>query len=127
MDYIANMISKILNASRAGKKTVSLSHSILGEAVSESLVKAGFIKSFTRKGKRNKSIEMTLLFDGEVPKISGAKKISSQSRRVYAGFKDIKPVRNGYGRVIVSTPRGIMTGEEAVKAGIGGELLFEIW
>ncbi len=127
MDYIANIISKIKNAKKVDKQTVCFPYSILGEAVIETLVRSGFLGSFARKGKRNKIIEATVLFENGAPKISGAKKVSSQAKRVYVGFKEIKPVRNGYGLAIISTPKGVMTGEEAVKAGVGGELLFEIW
>lgn len=127
MDYIANIITKVKNASCAGDKTVTFAYSTVGEAISETLAKAGFIGTYAKKGKKNKNIELTLLFDGDNPKISGAKKISSHSKRVYVNSKNIKPVRNGYGKVIVSTPKGVMTGEDAVKAGVGGELLFEIW
>jgi small subunit ribosomal protein S8 len=55
------------------------------------------------------------------------KRLSKQSRRVYSSFRDIKPVKNGYGKLILSTPEGVKTGEEAKKAKVGGELLFEIW
>jgi small subunit ribosomal protein S8 len=68
------------------------------------------------------------LYDNnEQPKISGVKRVSKQSKRVYLGVKDLKSVRNSYGKAIVSTPRGIMTGDDAKQAKVGGELLFQIW
>ncbi|MCX6712236.1 MAG: 30S ribosomal protein S8, partial [Candidatus Vogelbacteria bacterium] len=64
--------------------------------------------------------------DGQ-PKITTTKRLSRPSRRVYFNVGDIKPVRQGFGKLFISTPKGIMTGEEARKAKIGGEALFEIF
>ena len=63
----------------------------------------------------------------EEPKITNLRRLSKPSRRIYVSVKDIRPVKNGYGRLILSTPKGILTGEQARKEHVGGEILFEIW
>lgn len=126
-DYISNIIVKIRNANQKNKATVTFPFSSLGMAVAEVLNKSGYIGLFSRKGKKARSIEATLLYENNLPKITGVKRLSKQSKRVYIGFKNINPVMNSYGKVIISTPKGVMTGESARKAKVGGELLFEIW
>ena len=59
--------------------------------------------------------------------IEGTRILSKPSRRLYTGYKDIKPVRQGYGLLILSTPKGVMDGKSAKKQKLGGQLLFEIW
>ena len=128
MDYLSNIISKIRNANRVKKSSVSFPYSKLGEAVATTLSKSGFVGAVAKKGKKNKFVEITLLYsDDGKPVISDLKKISRESKRFYIGVSKIKPVRNGYGRAIMSTPMGVMTGEEAIKANVGGELLFQVW
>ena len=126
-DYITDIIIRLRNANQTNKVTVTFPYSSLGMAIAETLNKNGYIGAISRKGKRARSIEATLIYDKDLPKISGVNRLSKQSRRVYNGAKDIKSVMNGYGKVIVSTPKGVMTGDEAKRAKVGGELLFEIW
>ena len=60
-------------------------------------------------------------------KIGSVKLVSKPSRRIYAGYRELRPVKSGLGLLVVSTPRGIMSGKEARKMKLGGEVLFEIW
>lgn len=126
-DYITDIIIRLKNASRTSKPTAVFPYSLLGMAIAEALNKLGYVGSISRKGKRARLIEVGLIYNDGLPKISGVKRTSKQSKRVYNTFKEIKSVMNGYGKAVVSTPKGIMSGDEAKKLNVGGELLFEIW
>lgn len=128
IDSISNLIIKIKNASFAKKETVVVPHSSLIESVLEVLQKNGFIASFSKKGKKVvKSIEVSLAYEDGMPKVQGVDRISKLSRRVYKGAKEIKPVRNGFGLLVLSTPAGVLSGDDAKAKGVGGEVLFKIW
>lgn len=129
MDPIADMFSKIRNAQAVQKETVMISYSKLKAEIAKVLLKNNYIKEINRRGKKNKkSIELVLVYDesgrGAIEHI---KRISKPSRRVYLSLKEIKPVRRGYGMMILSTPKGLLTNKEAVKEKVGGEVICEIW
>ena len=127
-DPIANFITAIKNAGDAGKETVSVPFSQMKFAIAKLLEERGYITSVAKKGKRvRKFIDVNVMYADGAPRVSGVKRISKPSRRVYYAAKDIKPIRYGFGMVVLSTPRGIMSGEDARKARVGGEVLFEIW
>ncbi|MBU0723157.1 30S ribosomal protein S8 [Patescibacteria group bacterium] len=128
-DPIADMLTRIKNASAVQHKKVSVPYSSLKFAIAGVLRKQGFLGDISRKGRQiGKTIEITLVYDdSNKTKIKNAERISKPSRRVYFGVKDIKPIMNGYGKLILSTPKGILTGEEARRALVGGEVLFKIW
>lgn len=128
-DKIAALIISLKNASKAKKESTSVSYSKIVDLALTVLEKHGYIKSFTKKGKKvikSADVEIAYEEDGS-PKIQGTDRISKLSKRVYLGASDIRPVRQGYGLLVVSTSKGVMTGEEAKKAGLGGEALFKIW
>jgi len=128
MDPISNMLTMIRNASESRKETMSIPFSRLKFSILESLAKQGFIKSVAKKTKGAfPALEINLEYVGKLPKIHEIKIISKPSRRLYLGFKEIHPVKNGRGTFVLSTPKGIMTGVEARKEKIGGEVLFQIW
>jgi len=126
-DPISDLIIKIKNANFAGKESVSIFHSKLKEAVAEVMVKEGFVKAVSKKKKTNQ-FDITLAYteDGKA-KIREIKRVSKPSRRIYFGADEIKPFKNGFGRVILSTSKGIMTDKEAKKQKLGGEILFKVW
>lgn len=127
-DPIADMIIRLKNAGASRKDSVSFPYSKLKESICEVLNREGFIGSFEKKGKTvAKSIEVELLYPNDNPKIEGVRRVSKPSRRFYVGAKEIRRVKNGFGMLILSTPLGIKTGEEARKEQVGGESLFEIW
>ena len=98
-------------------------------AIAEKLRDAGFVKGIEKKGKKiKKTLDITLKYDdtGEHA-IKGVKRVSKPGRRMYKSVHEIVPVRYGYGSLVLSTPKGIMTDKEARKAKVGGEALFEIW
>ncbi|MDP2705113.1 MAG: 30S ribosomal protein S8 [Patescibacteria group bacterium] len=127
-DPIADMIIRLKNAQDVGKTSIVFPYSKMKLAVAEILQKTGYIKSTLKKGKKiAKSIEVELVYDGDLPKIRGVKRVSKFSQRIYKGAKDIFPVKQGKGMSIISTPQGILTDKEARKTNTGGEILFEIW
>jgi small subunit ribosomal protein S8 len=127
-DPIADMITRLRNAAQAHLPTAVVEYSNFKMAVAQVLLELGFITTATKKGKKiKKLIEMTLAMNGRQPKLLGVTRVSKPSRRVYQAARDLRPVRQGYGELIVSTPRGIMTGSVARRAKVGGEVLFKIW
>lgn len=129
MDVIADMFTKIRNAQIVKKETVLISHSKLKMEVAKALLKAGYIKEINRRGKKNKkSIEVVLSYDESGKgKINHIGRISKPSRRVYLSLKELKPIRQGYGLMVLSTSKGLLTDKEAKKEKVGGEILCEIW
>ena len=128
-DHISDFITQLSNAGKARKPSVFFPYSKVIAAIAEVLQKEGYLVSIERKGKKMlKFIEVSIAYDERKnPKFVGVSRISKPSRRVYGGAKTFYPVLNGLGRLIVSTPQGIMTGGSARKQGVGGELLFKIW
>ena len=126
---VANLIIKIKNAGLAGAQTTTVPYSKFSEAILQVLQEKGFITSFKKDGKKIiKEIEIVLAYDEEgTPKITEAKIMSKLSRRIYGGSADIKPVKNNYGLLVVSTSKGVLSGDDAKKAKVGGELLFKVW
>src|SRR3989344_2997879 len=126
-DPIADMITRLRNAALAHLPTAVVEYSNFKMAVAQVLLELGFITTAIKKGKKTKKlIEMTLAMNGRQPKLLGVVRVSKPSRRVYQRARDLRSVRQGYGELIVSTPRGIMTGSVARRAKIGGEVLFKI-
>ena len=126
MDPIANMITIIKNGYLARKRTVSVPRSRLKKEMAKKLQEAGYIESFT-EGKDKRSFEMNLLYKDGEPAVHEVKIISKPSLRVYSPAAKIPRILRGRGEVLVSTTKGIMTGNEARKAKTGGELLLKIW
>ena len=127
-DPIADMIVRMKNAGDSRKESVVFPYSKLKLAVLDTLMKAGFVKSFGKKGKKiAKFIEVVLIYEDGKPRIAGVERVSKTSKRVYNKSKDIRKVKSGIGSLILSTPKGIMTDAQAKEANVGGEALFKIW
>jgi len=128
-DPIGDLIIRLKNGSDVKKTSVSVPFSMFKMAIAEKLKDAGFVKAVEKKGKKvKKTIDVTLVYDeAGSPKIQGVRRISKPGRRLYRSVEEIVPVRYGHGAIILSTPKGVMTGTEARKAQGGGEALFEIW
>lgn len=128
-DNISNLIIKIKNGSLARKSTITAPYSKMIDAILSLLQKEGYIKSFTKIGKGLvKSVEIELAYDdSDIPKVTDVYRVSKLSKRVYTPSKLIKPVRNGYGTLVLSTPKGILNQTDAKKMNVGGEVLFKIW
>jgi small subunit ribosomal protein S8 len=128
MDQIANMINMIKNGSLAERESVTVPFSKIKLSIAECLVKEGFIKSVVKKTKKTFPVlEINLMYVDGQPKVNGVERVSKSSRRIYKGVKDIKSTRNGFGLMVLTTPKGILTDKQARKEMVGGEVLFKIW
>jgi len=123
-----DILTQLKNAQLAKKKKIKVPHSNLDMAVLEILSKHGFIEEVSKKGRMPKRvIEIKLKYSENKGVIDGFKLISKPSQKIYSGFKNLKPVKQGYGIGVISTSAGVMTTMEARKKKTGGQLLFEIW
>ena len=124
-----DLLTKIKNAQKARKETIKVPYSNFDFTVAELLMKNNYLEGAVKKGRMPKRVlEIKLKYDkngGGV--INGINIISKPSRRLYAGYKEFRPIKQGYGLAIVSTSKGTMTTKEAKKQRLGGQLLFEIW
>ena len=128
MDPIADMIIRIKNAGMAGLLSTNVPYSRLKHDIAVVLEREGYIASVTKRAKKaRKHIEIGIKYEGKKPHINDVDRVSKPSRRVYVGVKDMHPVKNGHGSLILSTPKGIMTDKEARKSHTGGEALFIIY
>jgi small subunit ribosomal protein S8 len=125
-DPIADLLTRIRNGRTARHQSVAMPYSKLKEQVARILAQAGFIADVKVQAAGNfKSLELTLPDDPET--ITALVRVSKPGRRVYTSAKDIPLVLGGRGLVILSTSGGIMTGREARKKGLGGELICKVW
>lgn len=122
-----DVLTKIKNAQAAGKKAIKVPYNTMDASVLDVLLKKGYISRLERKGKGFKRILAIGINGIEHGGIRDVKFLSKSSRRLYAGYRDLRPVRQGYGTTVISTSKGIVTGEEARKTKNGGEILFQIW
>ncbi len=120
-----DLMTKIKNAEAARKDSLKVRFTNFDYAVLEALIKLGFVKKSEVKGRLPKRI-VEVDLNPERP-IQGLKFLSRPSRRLYASYTDFKKVKGGYGALVVSTSKGVMSASEARKQKVGGQLLFEIW
>jgi len=127
-DPIADMFSRIRNAQAVKKPRILIPHSKIKYSILQLLKESDFIgeiKKFRKKTSR--IIEVKLKYEDGVGKISELERISKPSRRLYIKAKDVRPVKRGFGFLILSTPKGIMKSTEARKQNIGGEIIGKVW
>jgi small subunit ribosomal protein S8 len=127
-DPIADMLTRIRNGSRARHQEILLPASRTKLAIAHILKEEGFIEDVeeVRDGPRAE-LRIKLKYVGKVPVVSGLKRVSKPGLRVYAAKTEIPRVLGGLGVVIVSTSQGIMTGAQARRAQLGGEVLAYVW
>ncbi len=127
-DPITDMLNQIRNAEAVGKPEVVLFFSKLKNEIANLLAKEGFIMEAKKVAKgKTKMLKLVLKYDNGIPAIEGSRKVSKPGQRIYTTLHAIKKVRGGFGISIISTPKGLMTGLEAKKAKLGGEVLLEVW
>lgn len=128
-DLISDGLTRIRNASMRRLDTTKLLHSNVVESVLKILAEKGYIESYNLIEEDNKKFINVVLKYNEHGKsvINEITKISKPGRRIYQTKDEIKRFKNGYGTVIVSTSKGVMSGIEASKAGVGGEVLCTVW
>jgi small subunit ribosomal protein S8 len=128
-DPIADMLTRIRNANMAKIEKVDIPSSRLKLEITKILKEEGFIKNYkVLKDKKQGIIRITLKYlKGDERVITGLKRISRPSRRVYAGKDEIPVVMGGYGLAILSTPKGVLSDKTCRREGIGGEILCYVW
>jgi small subunit ribosomal protein S8 len=133
-DPIADMLTRIRNALMAGHTIVSMPSSKLKVSIAKILKDEGFISTcevVDGKTAEQKVLRLRLKYIGErrerAPVISGLERVSRPGRRVYTGKREIPWVLSGMGVAIISTPKGVMTGQRARQLGVGGEVLCKVW
>ena len=131
-DVIADMLTRIRNASNAKHATVDIPASKMKEAIAEILVNEGYVKSYrkiedSKYGKQG-VIRITLKYlPGKQKVIRGIRRVSKPGLRIYAGYEDMPSVMNGLGIAIVSTSKGVITDKQARQLKVGGEVLAFVW
>lgn len=129
MDKISNMLITVKNAGACGKTMVTVPYSKYKSAIANKLFDEGYIDSYAQK-KRKKGgdlLEIGVRYVNGKARINDVKRVSKLSLRTYSGAKDLRPVRQGTGIMVLSTPKGILTDREAREQNVGGEVLFKIW
>jgi len=128
-DPIADMLARIRNAGRVGHVAVRCPHSKLKESIAKVLSDEGFVGAVGKDDQNGLpvlEIELRYRDDGTLM-LDGLQRVSRPGRRVFVGVDGVPRVRNGLGIMVVSTSRGVMCDREAREAGIGGELVCEVW
>jgi len=134
LDPIADMLTRIRNAQRAGHREVIFPGSKFKKSIVKVLYDKGFVNGFEKvtEGKFE-MIKVSLKYYKKnnsnkfVPAIKQIKRVSKEGQRIYIGSRDVRKVKAGHGMAIVSTSKGVMTGENARKEKAGGELICEVW
>lgn len=128
-DPIADMLTRIRNASQANFKTVDVPASNMKRDIAEILFNEGYIKAFEEIQNENQGIlRISLKYTEKGKKvISGLRRISKPGLRIYASKEELPRVLNGLGIALISTSKGIMTDKKARELGVGGEVLAYIW
>ncbi len=127
-DQIADLITRIRNAVRVSKNEILVPTSRLKAGIVEVLAKNGYIAGFeVIEGTPRGMLKITINESGTNAKINEIDKVSKPGRRVYSSADDLPTVKSGRGMIIVSTSKGLMTGREAKKNRLGGEILVKVW
>lgn len=128
-DPIADMLTRIRNAQSVRRRFVTMPYSRLKEAIAQVLVEEGFVSRVEKVEEgRFPALRVYLRYtEDKAPVIQGLKRISKPGCRIYTKKDDIPWVKYGLGTVILSTPRGVLSGRQARQLGVGGEVLCEVW
>ena len=127
-DPVADMLTRIRNAIAVGKTEIRVPTSKLKFAVADKLQKINYLETVEVEEAQPRGIlHIVINKDGEAARINEISKVSTPGRRIYTGVNEIPKVKSGRGTVLISTSKGIMTGQEAVKNKLGGEILVRVW
>jgi small subunit ribosomal protein S8 len=129
-DPIADMLTRIRNGIRARQQKVDVPFSRFKMELARILKEEGYIGNYktVEEAKNRKMLRLMLKYSaGKQSVISGIRRVSRPGCRAFAGKSDLRPVFGGLGISIVTTPKGLMTGKNARKTGVGGEILCEVW
>jgi small subunit ribosomal protein S8 len=126
-DPISDMLTRIRNANQALLPDVTMGHSKMKESIAQILKREGYLAEVAIEGKGIRTLKLKLKYQGRKGVIEGLRRVSSPGLRRYVGSTEIPRVLGGMGIAILSTPQGLMTGIQARKANVGGELLCFVW
>lgn len=123
-DPVGDLLTRIRNASRSRKREVTAPYSKLKYAVSQVLLKEGYLDAAKKQGG---DLLIAIAYKRRQPVLTGVRNVSRPGLRIYKNVKDIKAPLGGAGVVIISTSKGVLSGREARKQNLGGEILGEVW
>lgn len=126
-DPISDMLTRIRNAQCALLPAVEVPHSRIKESIAHILKREGYVTDVAVEGKLPRTIKLKLKYQGKKSVIEGLRRVSRPGLRHYVGATEIPRVLGGLGVAVVSTPEGVMTGVQARKKNLGGELLCYVW
>jgi small subunit ribosomal protein S8 len=131
-DSLSDMLTRIRNSAAVGKPSVAVPMSKLNERVAQILKEEGYLDGYAVVGEGAiKTLNLTLRYFGErrsrKPTVGGLKRISKPGKRIYCGKDEIPRVLSGIGIAIMSTPKGVITGKQARRLGVGGEVLCYVY
>ena len=126
-DPISDMLTRIRNSGRALRPVVQIPHSKMKESIAHILKQEGYVSEVTVEGKLPKTIHVRLKYEDKKNVIEGLRRISKPGLRNYVGATEIPRVLGGMGVAVISTPEGLMTGVQARKKNLGGEVVCHIW
>lgn len=125
-DPISDFFIRIKNAQAAEHETVLIPYSKFKHTLARALERAGLVGKIERRGRKTRLLEITLLREGDRPKVEMVRLLSKPSRRRYASCRELKTFQRR-GILFLTTPRGVLSAAEAVKQKVGGQLIAEIW
>ncbi|MBU0709063.1 30S ribosomal protein S8 [Patescibacteria group bacterium] len=126
-DPVADTLIRIKNGYLASRFEVTIPYSKMSLALVSTLKRYGFIEDFKKNTRPDRPHLSIYLYEKDKKTFTDVKQISKPGRRIYVNKKNIPIIRDGFGVCILSTPKGILTGEEARKQNVGGELLAKVW
>ena len=126
-DPISDMLTRLRNGYMSKQKEVVIPCSKLKVAIAQVLEQEGYIKGFRVNGEVKKSLIVEMKYFNRRSVVEGIERVSKPSCRLYCGCKDIPKVKDGLGLAILSTPKGILSGRDAEKQNVGGEILCYVW
>jgi small subunit ribosomal protein S8 len=127
IDPISDMLTRIRNAGCALQPTVAVPHSRIKESIAHILKKEGYVGDVTVEKNAFKTIKIKLKYEGKKTVIRGLRRVSKPGLRHYVGATEIPRVLGGLGVAVISTSEGLMTGTQARKKNLGGEVVFYVW
>ena len=126
-DPISDMLTRLRNGYMSKQKEVVIPSSKLKVAIAQVLEQEGYIKGFRVDGEVKKTLVVEMKYFNRRSVVEGIERVSKPSCRLYCGCKDIPKVKDGLGLAILSTPKGILSGADAEKQNVGGEILCYVW
>ena len=127
VDPISDMLTRIRNGGRALRPVVAIPHSRMKESIAHILKQEGYVADVAVDGKTMKTINIRLKYQGKKTTIEGLRRISKPGLRHYVGASEIPRVLGGMGVAVISTSEGVMTGVQARKKNLGGEVVCYVW